>query len=307
MNEPRPSDLAACREILRAGSKGFAAASSLLPARVRASATVLYAFCRVADDAIDLDPRATEASVDALRERLERVHANRPVDDPVDRALAVVVANEKIPIALPRALLEGLAWDATGRRYETLDELHAYAARVAGSVGAMMTLVMGSRDPHVLARACELGVAMQLTNVARDVGEDARRGRVYLPLSWLREEHIELDRWLREPSATPSMRKLTARLLDAAGVSYRRADAGISRLPGDCRVAIRAARRIYSELGRVIEKNGFDSIGRRAVVSPARRVRLVCSSFVARTETGAIDAPPLEATRFLVDACRETS
>ncbi len=90
-----------------------------------------------------------------------------------DRVFADVVAKFSIPRELPEALLEGLAWDAEVRRYETLQDLGAYAARVAGSVGAMMTLVMGQRAPEIVGRACDLGVAMQLTNIARDVGEDA--------------------------------------------------------------------------------------------------------------------------------------
>ncbi len=241
MNEVSPSDLEACTRILSAGSKSFAAASKLLPKRVRASATVLYSFCRVADDLIDLDPTVTDASVERLSLRLDRIYSRKPDDHPIDRAMSVVVSRDRVPIALPRALLEGLAWDARERRYQTLDELHAYAARVAGSVGAMMTVVMGERDPAVLARACDLGVAMQLTNIARDIGEDARRGRVYLPLEWLRHEEVDVQGLLNDPRPTRAVRALTARLLDEADVLYRRSDAGIARLPRDCRVSMRAA------------------------------------------------------------------
>jgi 15-cis-phytoene synthase len=101
-----------------------------------------------------------------------------------------------LPRELPAALLEGFAWDAAGRYYETIDELHDYCARVAGSVGAMMALIMGVKNKQVLARACELGNAMQLTNIARDVGEDARNGRLYLPRSWMREAGIDPQAWL---------------------------------------------------------------------------------------------------------------
>ena len=304
MSELSAQDLEACMHILDAGSKSFSAASKMLPNRVRASATVLYSFCRVADDIIDLDPNATDASVERLEKRLDRVYAGTPDDDPVDRALSIVVRRERVPIALPRALLEGLAWDAQSRRYETLDELHAYAARVAGTVGAMMTVVMGERDPDVLARACDLGVAMQLTNVARDIGEDARRGRVYLPLEWMRAERVDVEGWLKDPRPTPELRRLTARLLSEADVLYRRSDAGVARLPKDCRVSIRAARRIYSDIGRVIRKNQYDSVTRRAVVSTWRKLTLVIGACVARTESGAVDAPPLGPTAFLVEACR---
>ncbi len=178
-----PADLEHCRALLRAGSKSFSTAGRLLPRPVRDRATVLYAFCRVADDEVDDDPRASVATIDGLRERLDRAYGGRPKEHPVDRALAGLLADTPVPRAIPHALLEGMEWDVAGRRYETLDDLRGYAHRVAGTVGEMMTLLMGTRGSDVLARAADLGVAMQLTNVARDVGEDARRGRVYLPLA----------------------------------------------------------------------------------------------------------------------------
>ena len=122
---------------------------------------------------------------------------------PADRALADIVHRYAIPRALPEALLEGLEWDARAQRYEDLDALCAYAARVAGSVGAIMSVLMGVRAPEVVARACDLGIAMQLTNIARDVGEDARRGRVYLPLQWLRSAGIDPDAFIAAPVAMP--------------------------------------------------------------------------------------------------------
>lgn len=304
----RAGDLAACQALLRAGSKTFSAASRLLPVRVREPATALYAFCRVADDAIDAQPDATEATVDGLRERLARAYAGRPDDSPVDRALASVVARFGVPRALPEALLEGLVWDARGRRYETLDELCAYAARVAGAVGAMMTVVMGPREPAVLARACDLGVAMQLTNIARDVGEDAARGRIYLPLGWMRDAGIEPDAWLRQPAPGEAIASVVARLLASADVLYRRADDGIARIPHDCRVAIRAARLIYADIGRYVARAGFDSVTGRAHVPALRKLWLVTRSLGARwLRPDACSEPPLEPTRFLVAACAESS
>src|SRR4051812_38059443 len=155
------ADVAACQALLRGGSKSFHLASLLLPRRVGDPAAALYAFCRLADDAIDLGGGRT-ARLEALarlRERLDRAYAGRPLPLPADRAFAVVVARHGIPRALPEALLEGLAWDAEGRRYETLAEVEAYAARVAGSVGAMMALLMEARGVEALARAADLGTA----------------------------------------------------------------------------------------------------------------------------------------------------
>jgi 15-cis-phytoene synthase len=300
------ADLEACRARLRAGSKSFSAAASILPRRVREPATVLYAFCRVADDEVDLDPSAGAATIDRLRARLDRVYAGHPDDDAVDRALSVVVARERVPRALLDALLEGMAWDAEGRRYETLEDLYAYAARVAGAVGAMMTVLMGRREPDVIARACDLGVAMQLTNIARDVGEDARNGRLYLPLVWLREAGIDPARWLLGPVHDRALGSVVERLLDAAELLYHRADAGVAWLPADCRAAIRAARLIYADIGRAVRAAGFDAVTRRAVVTTPRKVWLLAQAFATRNAgSQGCALPPLGPTRFLVAACAE--
>ncbi len=193
------ADMAHCRDAIRHGSLSFHAASRLLPSRVRDPALALYAFCRLADDAVDLsdDPGG---AVLRLGERLDAVYAGTPRNAPADRAFAAVVEAHGMPRALPDALIEGLAWDALGREYRTLGELHDYAARVAGAVGAMMCVLMDVRDRHALARACDLGAAMQLTNIARDVGEDAALGRVYLPLDWLEEAGLDRAAFVARPA-----------------------------------------------------------------------------------------------------------
>ncbi|MCA3071279.1 MAG: phytoene/squalene synthase family protein [Rhodocyclaceae bacterium] len=301
-------DLVACEALMRGGSKSFFAASRVLPARVRAPAIALYAFCRVADDAIDLadDPAAAVERLDA---RLDAIYARRPQSYESDRALAVVVDRFDLPRGLLDALIEGFRWDSEGRRYETIGQLEDYCARVAGTVGAMMAILMGTRSRTALARACELGVAMQLTNIARDVGEDARNGRLYLPREWLREEGIDPQAWLRQPSFVPGIGRVVARLLALADTLYQRAEQGIAELPRDCRAAIMAARLVYAEIGREVERNGLDSLTRRAVVSTSRKTWLITRAMLARATSqrplpGASDeqAPVMvEAIRYLVE------
>jgi phytoene synthase len=297
-------DAATRRRLMRGGSKTFFAASLLLPASVRASATSLYAFCRLADDAVDLEADGV-AALAGLYRRLDRIYAGRPLPVEADQALAAVVRRHGIPQALPAALLEGFHWDNEGRHYETIDDLHHYAARVAGTVGAMMALVMGARGTHALARACELGVAMQLTNIARDVGEDARNGRLYLPREWLRDAGIDPDAWLAAPRFDAALGGVVARLLAAADELYARAAHGIAELPRNCRPAIQAARRVYAEIGREVERAGMDSVSRRAVVPSRRKLGLAAGALsaafiapAARNETLA----PLPAIRYLVEA-----
>ncbi|MFZ9405835.1 MAG: phytoene/squalene synthase family protein [Burkholderiaceae bacterium] len=292
------------RQLMQGGSRTFFAASLLLPARIRAQATALYAFCRIADDEIDfgLDK---PAALDALRKRLDGIYGGRPIDCAADRALCRVVQDTGLPRALLDGLLEGFLWDAEERQYETLAEVQAYGARVAGTVGAMMAIVMQTRSPDALARACELGVAMQLTNIARDVGEDARAGRLYLPRQWLREAGIDPEAWLRAPVFNAAIASVTGRLLDAADELYRRADAGIAALPRDCRVAIRAAQIVYAEIGEQLRRQGLDSIHHRAVVSGARKLVLVAraSAVWFKAPQALTPAPgPLPAVAWLVDA-----
>lgn len=299
--ETTASDMAACRAMLRNGSRSFFAASFLLPRKVREPASALYAFCRLADDAVDLDGGNADA-VQRLRERLDRAYGGRPQANPVERAFADVVVHYEIPRALPEALLDGLAWDAEGRRYRDLAELHAYSARVAGTVGAMMALLMGVRTPALLARACDLGVAMQLTNIARDVGEDARAGRIYLPLDWLHQAGIDAEAWLATPVYTGALGTVISRLLDSAKSLYRQADHGIAALPRGCRPGIRAARLLYAEIGHELARTGFDSVTRRTVVPAGRKLELLARAMAGSAVARATEEPCLAEAEFLVNA-----
>ena len=307
-------DLAACRELLRKGSKSFFAASLLLPKRVRVPTMPVYAFCRVADDVVD---QASEpGAVEALRARLAAAYEGKPHDSPVDRAFSDVAREHDLPRAVMEGLIEGFAWDAEGRRYETLSELHAYCARVASTVGVIMSVLMGVRDPKAIARACDLGVAMQLTNIARDVGEDARNGRLYLPLAWLEEAEIDVPKWLARPRFDAALGGVVERLLRHAAVLYARADLGIVMLPRDCQSSIRAASLIYSDIGRRVELAGFDSVTSRAYVPLGRKLWLLLRAIVAPTPSlpaaleacaASVDPPPLPEVLFLVDACARSN
>lgn len=296
------ADLAACRATLAQGSKTFMAASFLLPRAVREPAAALYAFCRMADDAVDGHPDPADAVV-RLRARLADIYAGRPQPAIEDRAMAAVVHHYGIPQTWPAALIEGFQWDAEGRRYETIEDLHAYAARVAGAVGAMMALVMGARTPSALARACDLGVAMQLSNIARDVGEDAALGRLYLPRRWMREAGLDPDRWLESPGFSSALAGVVERLLREADGLYRRAGHGVAELPLACRPGINAARLLYRQIGLEVERRGLDSVSGRAVVSTRRKVvGLVHAACLLRPSRPRNVLPTLPANEFLVEA-----
>ena len=312
--EQQATDGAEAAAILARGSKSFSAASLLLPASTRADAAALYAFCRVADDAVDGQDEAGRggeggglAAVDRLRRRLDGIYAGTPEDDPVDRAFSATVLRVGIPRAIPDALLEGFAWDAAGRSYTSLSEVRGYGVRVAGTVGLMMCLIMGRREPRVLARAVELGVAMQLTNIARDVGEDARNGRVYLPSDLLQAAGMAPSALLARPLPCPALASVVSQLLAEAARLYSLADQGIPWLPARCRPAIRAARLIYADIGRVIAARGHDSVSDRASTSRARKLALALRALgVLLWRPRPLPDPPLEEAEALILAVLAT-
>jgi phytoene synthase len=265
------------KRIMAVGSKSFFAASRLFPKRLSTPATIIYAYCRLADDLVDYGG-GIEA-VKELNNRLDAIYNGNPKNLGVDKDFADVVKKFQIPKEYPQALIEGFLWDVQEKKYENIDQLCDYAARVAGSVGAMIALVMKVRDPLVIARACELGVAMQLTNIARDVGEDAANNRLYLPREWLREEGIDPDLWIKKPHHSNSTKKIIKKLLKTADIYYSRSDCAIKVLPGDCRRAIFAARFIYADIGLKIKLLDYDSIKKRAVVSFYRKMFLILKSY----------------------------
>ena len=305
-------DMAHCAAAIRDGSRSFHAASKLLPASVRDPALALYAFCRLADDEVDLKEEKAEAVL-RLHERLDLAYRGTPKDAPADRAFAGMIDEFGMPRELPEALLEGLAWDAMGRRYHSLSDLTAYSARVASAVGAMMCVLMRVREPDALARACDLGVAMQLTNIARDVGEDAREGRLYLPTDWLGDEGIDPEAFLADPQFSPELRRVIARLLRRADDLYAKSEAGVGALPLSCRPGIFAARHIYAGIGGQLRRGGYDSISLRARTGTTQKLGwlmlsvLRAGATVVMPRSAVIYARPLPETAFLVTAAGDGS
>ncbi len=296
-----PASCAACRRSIRQGSQSFYLASLLLPVEVREPAYAVYAFCRTADDLIDREQGGADAIAE-LGQMLDRIYSRRPGQSFVERGFADVVVRFGIPRAIPEALIEGLAWDAAGRRYRTLDELTTYAVRVAGTVGFMMTLVMGRREPHVLARACDLGVAMQLTNIARDIGEDAANGRIYMPLNLLEDAGIGIEDWLGAKRCSAQMRLIAEQLLAEAEALYARSLSGIAALPSQCRLGMNAARLFYREIGQEILR-GVDPVTTRAVTSKQQKLRLFAEAFATRmTDDSHLLDRCIPQADFLIDA-----
>lgn len=282
-DENHAAVLRECREVLEANSKSFALAARLLPADVRDQAAAVYAFCRRVDDAIDDAPSRTkqESALAQLHRELDQVYAGAALGAPALRGFQAVVQQCALPRRYPAELIEGMAMDVRQTEYETLEQLLLYCHRVAGVVGLMMCHVFGLRDDRALRNAAHLGIAMQLTNICRDVLEDWQLGRVYLPRQLLAEAGAPT---LPKPSESPfpsdarsidAMREVTRALLAEADRYYASADQGIPALPFRAGLAVRAARTLYHAIGLVVAAQDHDPRRGRAVVPTGRKLALV--------------------------------
>lgn len=275
----RAQDVADSRAVLAHKSKSFALASLLLSADRRADVAVVYAFCRHVDDAIDLAPIDRRAGALAeLRSAVDAIYAGRAAGLAAFDAFAIVARARGIPRQYVDALVDGMAMDVTRARYETLDDLLLYAHRVAGVVGLLLCHVMGVSTDRALPNAAHLGLAMQLTNVCRDVAEDLLDGRVYLPRALL---GVDLDRARSlDPSTRQAIRRAVRALLDEADRLYRSADAAIFALPFRSALAVRVARYVYAAIGDELRRRDCDPLVGRAVVSRRRKLWLVARAIV---------------------------
>ncbi len=275
------------RDIMKKGSKSFSAAARLFDPATRESAELLYAWCRYCDDRIDgqslgfadepLDEVQARARLEDLFQRTKAAYGDEEPDDPVFAAFQRVVKRHDMPMRLPLDLLVGFSMDVEGRKYESVDDLLLYCYHVAGVVGVMMAIIMGSDERETLMQACDLGIAFQLTNISRDVIEDAEQGRVYLPRQWLREVELRPGDVMM-PECRTGVHFVVERLLGVADKYYDSAGYGLSQLDFRSAWAIAAARNVYSDIGRLIRKSGPSAWNRRPVVSGSRKAYGVFSA-----------------------------
>ncbi|WP_062206681.1 phytoene/squalene synthase family protein [Aureimonas sp. AU12] len=271
---------------IAAGSKSFAAAARLFDPATRDSVMMLYAWCRHCDDVVDGQEGgrgqvASALSADARIAGLRRdTHAALGGQteglDPSFLALAEVVRRHAISPRLLDEHLAGFALDVAEHRYRTLDDLLVYCWHVAGVVGVMMAEVMGVTDEAVLDRACDLGLAFQLTNIARDVVEDAREGRVYVPLDWLAEEGVGAPD-LIDPAHAAALARLRARLVAAAEPYYASARIGVDALPRRSAWAIATARLVYRRIGTKLVAAGERAQAQRISTSTPEKLAAIAS------------------------------
>jgi len=271
-----------CRDVTRSASKTFYLASRFLSPEKRRAVWAVYAFCRTADDLVDSTAPAGErlAAIEALEGALLAAY-DGSTGDPI--LVAYVDASRRfgIPLGPALALLRGARMDVTIRRYRTYDELCQYCYLVASTVGLLVSPILGARSPEALAYGVMLGRAMQLTNILRDVGEDASLGRVYLPgedLARFRYNEEKIFRGVVDDEFVALMRFQIER---ARGV-YAAAEPGIALLSPDSRYTVRLALSLYRRILDEIERNEFDVFARRAYVPLRAKVATALSLALVR-------------------------
>ncbi|MBK7583997.1 MAG: phytoene/squalene synthase family protein [Myxococcales bacterium] len=284
---PTPATQGASREIclsvLAEHSKSFALAARLLPPDTRADAAALYAWCRHADDLIDLSAaEAQPAQLEQLESELSSVYAGEIQTSLVLGAFQELVQARGLPRYYAEELLEGMRMDVEGRRYESLDELLLYCHRVAGVVGLMMCHVLGVSDATALRNAAHLGIGMQLTNICRDVLEDWGRGRLYLPRALLEQAGAPglepSEGAALSPKARAAVARVVSYLLSVADAFYRSGERGMVALPIRAAFAVRTASHVYFAIGQELRARGGDALAGRVVVPRWKKLLLVVRS-----------------------------
>ena len=273
-----------CRQITREFAKTFYLATRFLPYHKQRSIFAIYALCRFLDNIVDetedleSDKRLKRAEVQTVlsdwKDQLQMTYEGKATGHPILLALADVLRQHNIPISLPFQLIDGVEMDLTKSRYETFDELYDYSYKVASVVGLMVSEVFGYEDDSALTHAVDLGIAMQLTNIIRDVGEDLRRGRIYLPAEDLKRFGVS-EQDLLNYRLSKEFKALMKFQVARARMYYQRADTGISLLSEDSRVPVRLARYNYARILDQIETNGYQVFEHRAHLTFTQKMAIL--------------------------------
>ncbi|MFX1516656.1 MAG: phytoene/squalene synthase family protein [Promethearchaeota archaeon] len=268
-----------CLEWMAVHSKSFYFASRFLPHEQRKSVAALYAFCRLTDDIVDEAPEGTiideiNVELDKLKTTTSQLVAGYTSTIPILQAFGDTIRKHNIPLEYIHELIEGVRMDLTKKEYATDEELDLYMFRVASTVGLMMThIFLEDPAPHTLARAADLGKAMQLTNILRDIKEDYERGRIYLPKNTRELYNVTQDD-LQKNEVNGNLRSLIKYESTRAKGYYKQADLGIEELPPAGAYTVKVASRVYGEILNEIRRRNYQILKQRAVVSKLRKILL---------------------------------
>ncbi|MFN2452214.1 MAG: phytoene/squalene synthase family protein [Candidatus Dormibacteria bacterium] len=279
------TDLSECRRVIRRHARSFAFAARFLPRDVRDDVAVVYAYYRVVDDLVDENTGAlSRAEIEAQLTAWDSwLAAGTPRcdSDAVHRALPEVIVRRALDRDALRRVIAGQRADLVHRRPATLAELEEYSYDVAGSVGVVMASLLGATDPRARAHAADLGCAMQLTNICRDVDEDLARGRVYLPVDVCAAAQCD-DRALGERSASPEVRAAVRALAFRATELYSRGLDGLDYLPAATRFPIAVAARAYGGILDRLAQRDYDVFSGRVALRGRHRWALAARLYAGR-------------------------
>jgi len=279
-----------CRSITQTHAKTFYMATRFLPNHKQRSIFAIYALCRYIDDLVDetndliqqkkVDSCRLEELLSEWQCKLERAYETGEADNPILIAFADTLRTFHIPKKYPLELMEGVCMHLTKNRYENFQELWDYSYKVASVVGLMTSEVFGYASEEAIPRAIDLGIAMQLTNILRDIGEDLRRNRIYIPSEDLQRFELteqDLFNHVKDNRFTALMEFQIQR----ARFYYERADKGIEMLSADSRLPVHLARINYSRILDRIEKNTYEVYNKRAHLTATQKLAILPRAWVS--------------------------
>lgn len=283
-NEQLKEAYTRCREITRCHAKTFYMATRFLPNKKQRGIFAIYALCRYVDDLVDeaedliVRQKITYSDVrkrlDQWKIQLQDTYNGKRMDDPILMAFSDVLRSYQIPMELPFELMEGVSMDLYKNRYETFDELWDYSYKVASTVGLMTSEVFGYSSEKALQHAIDMGIAMQLTNILRDVGEDLEKDRIYLP-----KEELERFRVTEEDlfnhRLSDSFIELIQFQIERARKYYRSTDKGIEMLEKDSRLPVYLASFNYGRILEKIEDNNYNVFQKRAYLNATEKITIL--------------------------------
>ena len=277
-----------CRAITRYHAKTFYMATRFLPNHKQRSIFAIYGLCRYLDDLVDeaedlialkkISTNEISNKLTAFKKKLNDTYAGMEQSDPILMAFSDVLKNYNIDITLPFDLIDGVESDLTKNRYYNFEELYDYSYKVASVVGLMTSEIFEYENPEALKYAVDLGIAMQLTNILRDIGEDLERNRIYIPQVELKAFGVtEAD--LFNHNMSKDFVQLMKFQVDRAKSYYENADKGIPMLSKDSRLPVYLARENYSKILEKIEYNNYNVFNQRAYLNSSEKLSIIPKAY----------------------------
>ena len=273
-----------CRQVAHRLGPNFSIGFRFLPPSKRRAVYAIYAFCRFVDDAVDEGSRIkVYERIDAWKEELERCYEGTP-KHPATVALADTVANYPVPKSAFIDLIEGCCQDLTKNRYENFHELMGYSDLVATTISTMSLSIFGFKDPVAIDRGRDLATAFQLTNILRDIGEDIRKDRVYLPADEMRTFGVSVED-IQSQRVMPEFRELMCFQVQRVRKYYHRAEALLEMVDPDVRRCTYLMGAVYYQVLERIEKEDYRVFGHRIGLTLVEKIRLVANAYVTKSPT----------------------